>query len=173
MSTRIDIPLANFPSTKEYHSHISELEQYLRKNAKSMSLEEVWWNLDLLFCIQSMLDKKEHGESPSLRFDIQAIAINDQWCLIAMPHEIFSGYQHWIEKVFPFKYKMVLGYTNACESYVMTDEDIEEACLESIPFGGPSLKYHSRSVPKIGIEQIIKEELSSLMTNILKWNFRI
>ncbi|MBD3374803.1 hypothetical protein GF406_07210 [candidate division KSB1 bacterium] len=55
-------------------------------------------------------------------FHIQAFALGKEFVILAMTHEVFVEYQLAIELASPFKYTMVLAYSNGCASYVPTAE---------------------------------------------------
>jgi len=166
ISSTFEIPLSDFPTPEECRKRLAEIEAYMNgPNAKLATAEELCWNSDAVLCIRDLLDKIKRSEKPSLRFEADALAVNDQWCLLAMSHEMLSEYQRWIEKISPFPLTMVLGYTNACESYIPTDSDIASGGAEASPFGAP-LWYHNRFAPKIGMEKIVKEKVAALLSDI-------
>jgi hypothetical protein len=99
-----------------------------------------------------------------LRFEIHALALGDEWCLLAMPHEVFAEYQLWVEQASPFRHNMVVAYTNGCESYIPTDRDFELGGYEAMafPMQGAALRYRHRVALRPGIERQIKEAITRL-----------
>ena len=166
ISSTFEIPLNDFTKEEECRKRLAEIETYMNSpDAKSATAEDIGWNSDAMLCIRDLLDKIKRNEKPSLRFETNALALNDQWCLLAMSHEMLSEYQRWIEKISPFQLTMVLGYTNACESYIPADSDIAAGGPEAALWGAP-LWYHHRVAPKIGMEKIIKEKVAALLSDI-------
>jgi len=94
-----------------------------------------------------------------------ALALGDEWCLIAMPHEVFAEYQLWADNESPFAHTMVWAYTNGCESYVPTDAALElgpaagyeAACF---PSGGAGLMYPNRVPLRVGVEGRIRQAIA-------------
>ena len=65
---------------------------------------------------------KDPELSQGIPFSMQAFALGKEFVVLAMPHEVFVEYQLAIERASPFKYTMVLAYSNGCASYVPTAE---------------------------------------------------
>ena len=165
-SITFDIPLADSPDEQECRRYLAEVEARMAgPDAATMDKVEAWWAADAALCLRDRLEKIARGEKPSLRFDAHAVTLSGEWCLITMPHEMFSEYQRWLEGVSPFSYTMVLAYTNACESYIPTDHDFEIGGPATAPFGAP-LWYHHRAAPEIGVEELIKNKLTTLLSSL-------
>lgn len=164
-SARFEVPLCDFLPEATYRQHLGEVEssRTKRPGATPPTAEDGWWSADIALCLRDLLGKKARGERPSLRFEAHALTVEDQWCLLAMPHEIFSEYQRWVETVSPFRLNMTLGCTTACESYIPTDRDLEAGGPEAATFGAPLL-YHHRLPPKPGIETLIKDRAAALLS---------
>jgi hypothetical protein len=155
--------LCDFLPEEAYRQHLADVESRREGlGADPSTAEAAWWYADTARCLRDALGKKAGGERPSLRFEAHALAVPDEWCLLAMPHEIFSAYQRWVETVSPFQRTMTLGYTNACESYIPTDSDLEAGGPETAPFGAPLL-YHHRTPPRRGVEQLVKAQIADLL----------
>jgi hypothetical protein len=125
---------------------------------------QAWWLQDTVLCLRDLLGKIERGERQTLRFEIQAFMIGDEWCLLAMTHEPFAEYQLWFDQVAPFEHKMVLAYTNGLESYIPTDKDFALGGYEaaSFPSDAAPFRLHSRIALKPSIEQPIRQAIASL-----------
>jgi hypothetical protein len=121
-----------------------------------------WWIQDTIQCLCDLLDKVKSGERRPLRFELQSVVIGDEWCMLAMTHELFAEYQLWVDQSAPFERTMVLAYTNACETYVPTDKDFALGGYEaaSFPSDAAALRYPYRRALKPGIEQQIKQGIS-------------
>ena len=76
-----------------------------------------------------------------------ACAIGDAWSLIAATHELFAEYQLRLDREAPTLHRMMLAYTNGCESYVPLDRDFALGGYEGGTFpdlGSASLRYRHR-----------------------------
>ena len=109
-----------------------------------------------------------NGEKRALRFDAHAVMLGDEWCLVAMPHEMLSAYEFWADEQAPFKSTMVLGYTNGCESYVATDADLARGVNGGYEAGNypmwtiAAATYPIRLPLAVGAEARIRETVSHL-----------
>ena len=97
-----------------------------------------------------------------------ALAFGSEFCLVAMPHEVFCEYALWIDRMAPFDHTMVLGYTNGCEAYVPSDRDLAlgpTAGYEAAAYPDwrtANLQYPIRTPLARGIEGQIKHALRSM-----------
>ena len=123
-----------------------------------------WWIQDTILCLRDLLDKIKRGERQSLRFEIQALAFGNEWCLLTMTHELFAEYQLWFDQSAPFERKLVLAYTNGCETYVPTDKEFAVGGYEaaSATLDGAALRYPYRVALKPGVEQQIRQAITGL-----------
>ena len=166
LPTQFEVPLSDSPTYEDCQLRLAEVEAGMSGAAgDELTTEQAWWGADQISCLRDLMEKRERAEMGTLRFEAHALAFDDNWCLLAMPHEMFSEYQRWIDQISPFARTMVMGYTNACESYMPTDRDIEIGGPESSPFGAP-LWYHHRLAPKVGLEKLIKQKLAKLLTQL-------
>ena len=163
---RIELPGQDWPSAEACEAMIGRIEQELGRG------RQVW--LDersaqfRIRCLEQVKEFARSGRRAQLRFEITALAIGAEFCLVAMPHEVFCEYARWIDRTAPFDHTMVLGYTNGCEAYVPTDHDLALG-----PTGGyeaaafpdwrtANLQYPIRTPLAPGIEGQIKHALRSM-----------
>ena len=109
------------------------------------------------------------NEERSLRFDVNAVMLGDEWCLVAMPHEMFCQYELWVDEAAPFRSTMTFGYTNGCQSYVATDDALAlgqqggyEAGAYPFTWFAAARGYQIRLPLAVGAEKRIKKATASL-----------
>ena len=126
----------------------------------------------------------ERGEQPTLRFQVDSVALGSEWILVTMPAEMFSEYELWVNACAPFDHNMVLGYTNGRHHYMPTDKALAlsiknprragirgsgrdpavSGCSAALSAMRPST--HDVRLPlAVGIERMIKEGIASLWTD--------
>jgi len=166
MSRQIQLAGQDWPSEEVCDDMIGQIEQELARG------EQVW--LDdrsaqfRIRCLGQVKELARRDTSAQLRFETVALAIGSEFCLAAMPHEVFCEYALWIDRTSPFDHTMVLGYTNGCEAYVPTDRELALG-----PTGGyeaaafpdwktANLQYPIRTPLAPGIEGQIKHALRSM-----------
>ena len=115
--------------------------------------------------IRGYLDRG--AEPPPRNFDASAVMIGSEWCLIAMPHEMFCQYELWVDKNAPFKRNMTFAYTNGYQGYIAVDEALRmgpkggyEAA--SLPNWGGQVWGEHFGPPAVGTEKIVKGTVASL-----------
>ena len=155
-SETLRLPCEELPSAQSCTEVISELEEEIQKEGGGWGVE------NKLNCLKSLRSKIEKNQQPEVRFDITAVMLGDEWCLVAMPHEVFSDYALWMEEVSPFVRTVAWGYTNGCESYIPTDKDLELGVRGGYEAAGfprlaAALGYASRLACRPGIEGQIKD----------------
>jgi len=117
---------------------------------------------------ETLMRLAESGEPQDMRFPMSAMVLGDQFCLIAMPHEMFAEYQRFVEEISPFPHNMVWGYTNGCECYVATEDDYrlaERGGYEASPQGAAML-YHRRLPLQPSVEKQIKDGIEDLFQDL-------
>ncbi|MBM4044515.1 MAG: hypothetical protein FJ279_05320, partial [Planctomycetes bacterium] len=146
-SVTLALPFRDGPSPDEAERALREAEDRLAQ-AKSKVADErqLWYSLDTVLCLQDLSRRAGRGERPSLRFEVNALTVGNEWCLLTMPHEVFAEYQLWADQVSPIPRTMTLAYTNGCESYIPTDEAFQSGGYEaaSFPSVAAALRYRNR-----------------------------
>ena len=134
--------------------------------AEMMDLEEKnAGRMKQLRQIEQLLERGE--EPPGRRFDACAVMFEREWCLAAMPHEMFCQYELWIDKNAPFKTTMTFAFTNGYEGYVAVDEALAMGArggyeAGALPNWGGQVYTRHLGPPAVGTEKIVKKTLSSL-----------
>jgi hypothetical protein len=125
---------------------------------------KAWWMVDTMLCLHDLLSKIQCRDDAPLRFDAHMLRIGDDWSLLAATHELFAEYQLMLDKVVPIKHKMMLAYTNGCESYIPMDRDLDRGGYEAATFpdDGAALRYPYRRAVRPGIERQVFEKMRSL-----------
>jgi hypothetical protein len=124
-----------------------------------------WWMMDTVLCLRDLLAKIEAGDERPLRFEAHALRIGDAWSLVAATHELFADYQLRLDREAPTPHRMMLAYTNGCESYVPLDRDLALGGYEGATFpdlGSASLRYRHRRALAPGCEARVTEVLQQL-----------
>jgi len=164
-SVRFDLPLQDWPPVDVCRQALEKGEATLAQAKARSNDERTWWYAqDNVGCLRDLLAKATRGEPGTLRFDINLLALGDQFCLLTLTHEVFAEYQLWADRHAPFRHTMVLGYTNGCESYVPTDADFALGGYEATasPEWCAALRYCHRQALKPGAERQIREQMQSL-----------
>jgi hypothetical protein len=126
---------------------------------------KAWWMMDTVLCLRDLLKKVEQGDERPLRFEAQLLRIGDQWSMLTATHELFAEYQVRLDSEIPTRSKMMLAYSNGCESYIPTDRELKLGGYEAATFpalDGASLRYRHRRALQSGCEQRVFETLQSL-----------
>jgi hypothetical protein len=126
---------------------------------------KAWWMMDTVLCLRDLMSKIEQGDESPLRFDAQLLRIGDHWSMLSATHELFADYQLQLDREISVQHKMMLGYSNGCESYIPTDRELELGGYEAATFpalDGASLRYCHRRALRPGCEQLVLQTLRSL-----------
>lgn len=123
-----------------------------------------WWMVDTVLCLKEMLKKIELGDNDLLRFEATLLRIGHHWSLLTATHELFAEYQLALDREIPSRHKMMLAYTNGCESYIPMDHDLALGGYEaaSFPADGAALRYSHRRALRAGSEKLVFDSLRSL-----------
>lgn len=162
-SRTVLLPCQPLPSADACGQIIDEVKQELAASEET----DPWYLQERLQCLSELREMIDKNEAPQVRFEMTAVMLGNEWGLLAMPHEVFSDYALWADDVSPFTHTMTCAYTNGCEIYVPTDQDLElgerggyeAACF---PAPGAALVYRNRLALRPGIEGQIKETASEL-----------
>ena len=157
-STRVTLPTQELPSM--------ELWRESCKRLRILSLHEYRRQEPLLQSIKEMIERGEWSPS-EVQFDINAVMIGTELCLITLPSEIFCEYELWVDEYAPFDHNKTFGYTNEGPGYIATDKELvlgEKGGYEAGCF--PSLWANPVNRPlAVGMETIIKGGIASLWTD--------
>ena len=166
MSRQIQLPGQDWPTEEACEGMIGQIEQELARG------EQVWLDKRSarfrIRCLDQVKEFARRGRPAQLRFEVMALGFGSEFCLVAMPHEVFCEYALWIDRTSPFDRTMVLGYTNGCEAYVPSDRDLAlgpTAGYEAAAFPDwktANLQYPIRTPLAPGIEGRIKHALRSM-----------
>ena len=167
-SKTIMLPL-RVPSTREWEEEVSRLKR------ESPGDENAIKSLQVLKGII------EREEQPGLQYQINALMLGSEWCLLAMQGEVFTEYELWVNAFAPFEHNMVFAFTNdstyakptnSYASYILTDKALALSIkkpLEAEASCGEALLTHHASTHEnvhlpyaVGIEVAIKEAITSL-----------
>ena len=129
-----------------------------------------WYLRNIILALRELLKMARKGGKKCLKFKIQAFAFGDKFCVVGLTHEIFAEYQLWVNKISPFKYNMIFGYTNGCESYIPCKKDFTLGGYEagSVPFPCAPLAYRNRLTLKPQVEKQIKSRLKKVFQRLMK-----
>jgi hypothetical protein len=125
---------------------------------------KAWWMTDTVLCLRDLMNKIEHRDERPLRFEAHMLRIGDHWLFLTATHELFAEYQLMLDKAAPAAQKMMLAYTNGCESYIPMDRDLALGGYEAstFPADGAALRYCHRRALRPGFERQVVEQLRSL-----------
>ena len=151
-STTVTLPSAPLPD-RELLAEMMDLEKNNEGRMKQLR------KIDRLI--------KQGKQPPGRRFDAHAIMLGREWCLTAMPHEMFCQYELWIDKHAPFRTTMTFAFTNGYEGYVAVDEALALGARGGyeagrLPNWGGQVYTRHLGPPAVGTEKIVKRTLSSL-----------
>lgn len=162
----IELPLQPLPSEEECEKVLRQAESRLLEleGAQSANVVQVWSQRDHVLRLRELLSKVQRGKTTSVRFDLNLVALGDEWCLLTMNHEVFAEYQLWADASSPFRHTMVWAYTNGCETYIPTDSAFEQGGYEAVPSpeSGAALAYRHRLALRPGVEGQIKNAITEL-----------
>jgi len=129
-----------------------------------------WHMLNIILALKELLKIVRRGEKKCLKFRIQTFALGKDFCLTGLTHEMFAEYQLWVNKISPFKYNMVFGYTNGCESYIPCESDFALGGYEAgiVPAPCSALAYRNRLTLSPRIEAQIKSATGQVLRKLKK-----
>ncbi len=169
-SKTILLPL-RVPSIRDWVEDVSRLQEESPVDEAAMKSLQV---------LKGIIESKEQ---PGLRYQLNAIMLGSEWCLLALPGEVFTEYELWVNAFAPFNHTMVLAFTNdstyakpgnSYASYILTDKalalsikkprEAEASCSEALLTHLASTHENVRLPYAVGIEVAIKEAITALWT---------
>ena len=145
-TSRLDLPLKPFEAEERLAGAIAQEQLAAQQSEKHFAQEAVLVRQDKLRVLRE-------GRAPaSMPYDISVLAFGQQLAVVALPHEVFAGYQLAIDRLSPFRNTVVWAYCNVTENYIPTDAEHSRGGYEIT--GGP-LEYRYRTGPATGAEALI------------------
>jgi len=161
------LPAHELPTIEVWQQVVDHLTAAYEKHDNPWLPEDVY--LGRMGTLEKLKGFIERGEDPPpWRMDAYAMMLGDEWCLVAMPNEMFCQYELWVDEAAPFERTMTFGYTNGGAGYIGVDEawamgekgGYEAACLPN--WGGHGTSTRHFGPPAVGGEKIIKDTIASL-----------
>jgi hypothetical protein len=124
-----------------------------------------WWMVDTILCLRDLLSKIDAGDERPLRFEGQSLRVGQSWSLVSVTHELFSEYQLRLDQEAVTPQRMMMAYTNGCESYVPLDREFPRGGYEAGTFpdlGSAALRYRHRRALAPGCEARVMQHLRAL-----------
>ena len=144
-----DVPLRPLPDEAELQAQIAEQEALLARSEGEPIISAV----DQPAVRREQLRLLREGKAPPpMPMEVQVLAFGRQLAVVALSHEVFSGYQLAIDRLSPFEHTAVWAYCNMTENYLPTDAEHARGGYEVN--GGPRY-YPLRSGPQVGTERLI------------------
>jgi hypothetical protein len=173
----VHLPCRPLPSAAECALAIDEVQAMLSDESETSGVSgkptdewaDGWILADRLDCLLDLKRMVVEGQQPTVRFEMTVIGLMRGWCMLAMTHELTSAYALWADSISPFEHSMVAAYTNGCESYIPTDDELALGGYEaaSFPDAGAALAYRYRLALEHGAEGIIKQNVGELLNGIV------
>ena len=161
------LPAHELPTMKMWQEVVAHLTAAYEKHDNPWLPEDVYkGRMKGLDDLKGYIERGE--DPPPWRMDAYAVMLGDEWCLVAMPNEMFCQYELWLDEVAPFERTMTFGYTNGGAGYIGVDKawamgekgGYEAACLPN--WGGHGTCTRHFGPPAVGGEKIIKDTIASL-----------
>lgn len=171
-SVTLQLPFQDLPDPVVCTQALLAAKKSLAETKASEQSPEMIWQKDQVLCLERLLERSQRKELKPLRFEINMIALGQQWCLMSFSHEVFVEYQLWADKMAPFGRMMTVAYTNGCEMYIPTDADLRLGGYEAASSSelhsvmNSALKYRQRSGLQIGVERQIKRAIKHLFSDL-------
>lgn len=169
-SEAVLLPLQELPTPAQCSQLVRDQEELLRATAADDFVKQ-WYARNNVLCSKQLCKMAEEDLQPEgIEFEINGLALGDEFCLVAMTDEVFCDYQLWADENSPFRHTMVWGYTNGCEVYIPTDSALALGGMEaaSAPTVGytSGLYYHNRLALRSGAEALIKRGMESVWARL-------
>ncbi len=171
-SLELQLPFQNPPTPEECEKVLETYEYKCKKLQAGKNVDEkaLLHVHRIVVILRDLLNIAQKGEKRNLKFEIQTFVLGDEFCITGMTHEMFAEYQLAVNEMSSFKYNMVFGYTNGCESYIPCEKDFAIGGYEAGAFPAvcSALLYHNRLTLESRIEKQIKAGLSQVLRNAKK-----
>ncbi|MHC4563226.1 MAG: hypothetical protein ACYS8X_10695 [Planctomycetota bacterium] len=164
--THSELPACELPTMEVWQQVVDHLTAAYEKHDNPWLPEDVY--LGRMHGLEDLKGFIQRGEEPPpWRMDVYCLSLGSEWCLTAMPNEMFCQYELWIDANAPFDRTMTFGYTNGGAGYIAVDEawamgeqgGYEAACLPN--WGGHGTCTRHFGPPAVGGEQIIKDTITA------------
>jgi len=171
-STSITLP-CNLPSVHMWGEMVARLMRHPPGTPMLDGTTDSWTRY--LEVVRQMI---EGDERPHTCFEASLVTLGTEWCLLALPGEMFCEFELWAEEQAPFTHKMVAAYTNdGSVGYIPTDKALtlgaedplraEHECMEATAWPGffHGVNVRGAWLPySSGIEAKIRGALEELWT---------
>lgn len=171
-STSITLP-CNLPSVHMWEEMVARLMRHPPGTPMLDGTTDSWTRY--LEVVRQMI---EGDERPHTCFEASLVTLGTEWCLLALPGEMFCEFELWVEEQAPFTHKMVAAYTNdGSVGYIPTDKALtlgaedplraEHECMEATAWPGffHGVNVRGAWLPySSGIEAKIRGALEELWT---------
>ncbi|MFP6645189.1 MAG: hypothetical protein VCF24_16755 [Candidatus Latescibacterota bacterium] len=171
-STSITLP-CNLPSVHMWGEMVARLIRHPPGTPMLDGTTDSWTRY--LEVVRQMI---EGDERPHTCFEASLVTLGTEWCLLALPGEMFCEFELWVEEQAPFTHKMVAAYTNdGSVGYIPTDKALtlgaedplraEHECMEATAWPGffHGVNVRGAWLPySSGIEAKIRGALEELWT---------
>jgi len=171
-STSITLP-CNLPSVHMLGEMVARLMRHPPGTPMLDGTTDSWTRY--LEVVRQMI---EGDERPHTCFEASLVTLGTEWCLLALPGEMFCEFELWVEEQAPFTHKMVAAYTNdGSVGYIPTDKALtlgaedplraEHECMEATAWPGffHGVNVRGAWLPySSGIEAKIRGALEELWT---------
>jgi len=169
LSLVMKLPFQKPPSVEDCDKILQHWEDRAAQIASGKIKADLYtvYTKEIILSLKDLKEVAATGKMKKLKFEIQCLAVSDEFCIVALMHEVFAEYHLYIKEISPFKDTMVFAYSNGCESYIPCEKDFELGGYEA---GKPldicsSLAYTRLWLePKIEIK--IKEELRETLNKL-------
>ena len=168
-TTEVALPFQPAPPEDEVQRALDAARQRLddlqRTGATPLA---VWYEQDNVRVYEELLDIARRGQRRALTFEMQAMALGRDLCLLGLSHEPFAEYQLAADRLSPFAHTMVLGYCSRCESYIPCTWDFAAGGYETtaVPAAGAPLRYRHRLTLEPDVEARVKAAMEELLTHL-------
>ena len=106
----LELPFQKPPPVDECERALDAAEDEYAKTRSEGADERIsWYERDRVLAYREPVELARRDARRNLKFEIQALALGDELCVVAMTHEVFAEYQFWIDDVSPFANSIVFA----------------------------------------------------------------